>query len=43
MDIAAQNKIFEPYFTTDRKEEAGFSLYICYNIIISEIKGQINY
>jgi len=42
MDKATQDKIFEPFFTTDRKEGTGLGLYLCYNIITSELKGQIS-
>jgi len=42
MNRQTLEKIFEPFFTTDRVEGTGLGLYICYNIIKSELKGHIN-
>jgi len=35
-------KIFEPFYTTDRISGTGLGLYLCYNIITVELKGNID-
>jgi signal transduction histidine kinase len=37
------NKIFEPFFTTARgKGGSGLGLYVCYNIVTTQLKGSIS-
>jgi hypothetical protein len=34
-------KIFEPFFTTHRAWGSGIGLYLCYNIVTSQLNGTI--
>ncbi|MEK7991917.1 MAG: ATP-binding protein [Thiotrichaceae bacterium] len=43
MNQEALNNIFEPFFTTRRgKGGTGLGMYICYNLITSQLSGTIN-
>ncbi|QSZ43024.1 PAS domain S-box protein [Sulfurimonas aquatica] len=35
-------KVFEPYFSTKSKNKTGLGLYICHNIIVNELCGEIS-
>ncbi len=42
MDEETQNRIFEPFFTTNRGDGgSGLGLYICYNIVTTQLAGNI--
>ncbi|MCP4128766.1 MAG: HAMP domain-containing histidine kinase [Gammaproteobacteria bacterium] len=42
MDEETQNRIFEPFFTTNRGDGgSGLGLYICYNIVTTQLAGSI--
>jgi signal transduction histidine kinase len=39
---AIRSKIYEPFFTTDRKDGSGLGLHIVYNLITQKLKGSIS-
>lgn len=42
MDQATREKVFEPFFTTARgRGGSGLGLFICYNLVTSELQGSI--
>ncbi len=42
MESEQLNHIFEPFFTTNRQfGGSGLGLYICYNLVVSQLKGTI--
>ncbi len=42
MDEETRNRIFEPFFTTNRGNGgSGLGLYICYNLVTTQLKGSI--
>jgi signal transduction histidine kinase len=36
------DKIFEPFFTTSRTDGSGLGMYLCYNIVVNDMKGSIH-
>lgn len=43
IDLRIEHKIFEPFFSTDRKSHTGLGLYIAQNLADSKLKGEIIY
>jgi signal transduction histidine kinase len=42
MDSVTKAHIFEPFFTTNRSDgSTGLGLYVCYNLVTSQLKGKI--
>ena len=41
MDQATVDKIFEPFFTTSRSDGSGLGMYLCYSIVVNDMKGRI--
>ena len=41
MTAETLDKIFEPFFTTNRSDGSGLGMYICYSIVVEEMKGLI--
>ena len=41
MDQATVDKVFEPFFTTNRSDGSGLGMYICYSIVVNDMKGSI--
>ncbi|MCP4698282.1 MAG: response regulator [Gammaproteobacteria bacterium] len=42
MDEAVQKRIFEPFFTTCRASGgSGLGLYVCYNLVVTRLKGRL--
>ena len=41
MTPSTLDKIFEPFFTTSRTDGTGLGMYLCHNIVVSDMHGQI--